>query len=105
MTFWVHSFRARRERDYEVVCRGERDIAMAVLAGWRFVLETKLHDGQLWRTEALWRAFDQYGNDHGTNNSREQAAAYALGTMEATVRQCRHGHPLPDSVSWCRVCG
>jgi len=79
MPFFAHSFAARRERDYAVLFKGERDIAMAVLAGFTIVEETtKL--GAI--PTGFVTLYSPSGEDLGTNSTREAAASYAVSLME-----------------------
>lgn len=82
MGFWCHSFTARRERDHDVLFKGERDIATVVLAGWRI---------EPWRPTPEWSNPGRYtltspsGENCGTNETREGAAAYALRLMQTSA--------------------
>jgi len=78
MPFWCHSFAARRERDHAVLFKGQRDIAAAVLAGFRIVEETT----QIGNVPTGFHTlFSPSGENLGTNPTREGAASYAVGLM------------------------
>lgn len=84
MTFWVHSFRARRERDHAVCFKAQRDIAKAALAGWRFERIPIPRPYQY--CYALW---SPSGGMCGTNSTMAGAAAFALQEMELWANERR----------------
>lgn len=84
MTFWVHSFKARRERDYAVIEAPQREYAMVALAGWKVVgsLMLDVHDEVL--HGHIWHVYDNEGAYHGHNTSERMAVRYALQEITAT---------------------
>lgn len=73
MSFFCHSFAARRERDHAVVFAAERDIATAALAG--FTIEPDVVEG-IWT--GLYKTWSPSHEFLGYNASRIGAARYCL---------------------------
>lgn len=76
MSFWCHSFAARRQQEEEAQRRAERRIATAVLAGFRI----EPFDEKPW-FEKHYLLRGPSGEELGTNKTREGAAAFAMYLM------------------------